>query len=273
MDVISYGGGVQSTAMIVLAATGEFDRLGLNVEHALFSNVGDDSEHPATLTYVRDVMTPWAAEHGITVHELHKVRRNGDIETLWQRLMKEGSRSLPIPVRMPDTGAPGTRSCTVDHKIKVVGKWLKANGASADTPANVCIGISTDEIQRIGNKNTEPYEVVSYPLIDLRLSRAGCEHVIREAGLPVPRRSSCFFCPFHRPLAWAEMRRDEPELFRLSQLLEDTLIDRRLELERDPVYLTRFGKRLSDAIAKAQDTLPFDGEFNDGGCDEGYCWT
>ena len=45
MKVISYGGGVQSTAMLVLANQGAID----SVDAALFSNVGDDSEHPATL--------------------------------------------------------------------------------------------------------------------------------------------------------------------------------------------------------------------------------
>lgn len=45
MRVISYGGGVQSTAMIVLAAQG---KLG-PVTDAIFANVGDDSEHPQTL--------------------------------------------------------------------------------------------------------------------------------------------------------------------------------------------------------------------------------
>lgn len=60
LRTISYGGGVQSTARVVLAALGEID-----YRIALFSNVGDDSEHPATVTYVRDVATPWAAAHGV----------------------------------------------------------------------------------------------------------------------------------------------------------------------------------------------------------------
>jgi hypothetical protein len=268
---ISYGGGVQSTALVVLAATGRLGR----VDAALFSNVGDDSEEPSTLRYVREVAIPWAAERGLPVHELHRVRRDGTPETLWGRLMKEGSRSLPIPVRMSN-GAPGTRSCTHDFKIKVVGKWLKANGASADNPATVMIGISTDEVHRVGNKKVEPYERPVYPLIDgygLSLDRAGCMEVIRDAGLPVPGKSSCFFCPFHRPATWAEQRRDKPELFARSQQLEDTLNERRVMLGKDPVWLTRFNRRLSDAVAEAQTPLFTDGEFGDGVCDEGYCWT
>lgn len=269
LTVISYGGGVQSTAMCVLATQG---KLGYDINAALFANVGDDSEHPDTNRYVREIMQPWAAERGLAVHELHRRTRDGEIETLYGRLMKPGSRSLPIPIRMSN-GAPNTRSCTADFKIRVVGKWLKANGASATDKATVCIGISTDEIQRIGNKHAADYETPVYPLIELGLSRGDCLDVIARAGLPRPRKSACYFCPFHRPAAWAEMRRDEPDLFAKSQHLEDTLNERRDMLGKDHVWLTRFNRRLSDAVAEAQTPLFTDGEFGDGACDEGYCWT
>ena len=67
--------------------------------------------------------------------------------------------------------------------------------------------------------------------------------------------------------------RDEPELFAKSQLLEDTMNERRAALNMRSVYLTGFGRRLSDAITEAQTPLFTDGAFNDGQCDEGYCWT
>lgn len=270
LTTISYGGGVQSTAMLVLAVQG---KLGYPVTHALFANVGDDSEHPATLEFVRNVARPWAAaEGGVAVIELRRVKRDGTDETLWGRLMKEESRSLPIPVRMPDTGAPGTRSCTHDFKIAVVGKWLKAYGATKDDPATVCIGISTDEITRVGNKKAMPYEQPVYPLIDLGFDRSRCITIIKDAGLPVPPKSSCFFCPFHRPQMWREMRRDDPELFWKSVELEATLNRRRDKLGKDRVYLTRFGKPLEEAIEEAQDMLPIFSADTDT-CDEGYCWT
>jgi len=274
LRTISYGGGVQSTALCVLAVQGKLDDImGGPVDAALFANVGDDSEHPATLTFVRDVMISWAAERGLPIHELMRVKRDGTTETLWQRLTKEGSRSLAIPVRMSN-GAPGRRACTGDFKIKVVGKWLKANGANADNPAVVAIGISTDECHRANNKKVEPYEKPVYPLLELGLNRGDCIKLIQDAGLPIPHKSSCFYCPFHRPATWSEMRRDEPELFEKSQYLEDLLNERREMIGKDPVFLTRFNKRLSEAIGEAGPSLfgP-DAGFNDGQCDEGYCWT
>lgn len=268
MRVISYGGGVQSTALVVLAVQGE---LG-DVEAALFANVGDDSEHPDTLRYVREISQPWARAHGFAIEILDRRTRDGRVETLWQRLMKEGSRSLPIPVRMPDTGAPGTRSCTADFKIRVVAKWIKAHGATAAHPAEVLLGISWDEIERLGNKKLVPYETVAYPLIDRRLTREDCKRIIERAGLPVPPKSSCFFCPFHRPTVWARMRRDEPALFAKAAFLETTLNARRKMLGRDFVYLTRFGKPIGEAIQVEQPALDF-GTGPGETCDEGYCWT
>jgi hypothetical protein len=34
-----------------------------------------------------------------------------------------------------------------------------------------------------------------YPLFDWAFDRQRCVEVIREAGLPVPMKSACFFCP------------------------------------------------------------------------------
>lgn len=272
LRVISYGGGVQSTALLVLAARGRID-----FRTFLMANVGDDSEDPRTLAYVRDVARPYAARHGIELHLLDRVRRDGTVETLWGRLMREGSRSLPIPVRM-DNGAPGTRSCTSDFKIKVIGKWVKAHGATADNPATIGIGISRDEIMRANNRRSEPHERVVYPLVGigeetgLSMSRQDCMNLIAEEGLPVPPKSSCFFCPFHRPSAWVDLRRERPDLFDRSVELERTLNERRAMLGKDPVWLTRFARPLDEVIGEPEALLPGFDEA-DGECDSGWCFT
>lgn len=264
---ISYGGGVQSTALLVLAATGRIDfRL------FLFSNVGDDSENPATLRYVEEHAKPYAKLHGIELVELERImQRTGEPRTLMQDLTREGSRSLKIPVRMSN-GAPGTRSCTATYKIEVIARELKRRGATAERPATIGIGISVDEIHRANNRRTEPHERIVYPLLDLGLRRTDCIRIIREAGLPVPEKSSCFFCPFHRPETWHEQRRSEPELFEKSCQLEEHLNGVRDELGKDHVYLTRFGKPLREVILDGVDLLPMFDEA-DGACDSGYCFT
>lgn len=256
----SFGGGVQSTAALVLAAQGELD-----YRTFLMANVGDDSEHPGTLRYLHEHALPYAEAHGIELTVLDRVmKRSGEVRTLYQDLTREGSRSLKIPVRMPN-GAPGTRSCTAQFKIKVIADELKRRGATKDHPATVGIGISLDEIDRANNRRCEPHERIAYPLLERGLRRQDCARIIRTAGLPVPPKSSCWFCPFHRPETWHEMRRTEPELFEKACQLEDTLNRRRDALGKDHVYLTRFGRPLHQAIPEGVDTLPFD-EFDSGWC-------
>ncbi|MEZ0090050.1 phosphoadenosine phosphosulfate reductase [Streptacidiphilus sp. EB129] len=263
----SYGGGVQSTAALVLAAQGLID-----FPLFLFSNVGDDSERKATLRYVEEYSRPFAAEHGIDLVTVHRVmQRTGESRTLWEDLTREGSKSLKIPVRMSN-GAPGTRSCTADYKIAVIGRELKRRGATALHPATIGIGISVDEIHRANNRRCEPHEKIVYPLLDLGLRRIDCARVIREAGLPVPPKSACFFCPFHRPETWHDMRRDEPEEFAKACELEELLNRRRDELGKDHVWLTRFNKPLREAIPDGVDLLPMFDE-SDGNCDSGWCMT
>lgn len=252
---VSYGAGVQSTALLALAALGEID-----YPLFIFANVGDDSEDPASLAYYRDHAVPFAAKHGIELVEVsNKPKRGrfaGQTETLYKRLTHPDSRSLGIPVRMSN-GAPGTRSCTADFKIRPVARELKRRGATKETPALVAIGISVDEIQRAkpGIDPREPTQNRTYPLLDLGIHRKDCPAIIESVGLPVPGRSSCYFCPFHSPETWRVMRRLEPDLFAKSVALEQTLNDRRTKLGKDAVYFHAALAPLDRAVDE-QPTLP-----------------
>ena len=265
LRAVSYGGGVQSTALLVLAAQ---KRIDFNL--FLFANVGDDSEHPDTIRYVENVAKPYAEHHGIEIVELRKRRRDGSEETLMNRLTKEGSRSLPIPVRMSN-GAPGRRSCTTDFKIGVLAKELKRRGATAENPATVALGISTDEIERArpGTDERQPVQFRTYPLLDLGLNRGDCQQLIRSAGLPVPPKSACFFCPFHDREAWRKLKRETPALFKKACDLEAMLNERRDTLGKDRVWFTRFARPLAETV---DDQLTmFGAEGSD--CDSGWCFT
>jgi hypothetical protein len=263
---ISYGGGVQSTALLVLAAQREID-----FPLAIFSNVGDDSEHPATLAYVRDVAMPYASANGIELVEVRKQPR-GRERTLYATLMNPDSRSIGIPVRMGGSGAPGRRSCTVDFKIRRIAAELKLRGASAANPATTALGISWDEWQRMRSDSGIAWQRLAYPLIqdqDPPLTRQDCIRVIERAGLPVPPRSSCYFCPFHSPAHWKRMLREEPDLFAKSVELERVLSERHVGLGRGPIFMTAAQVPLDEAIREDGQLEMFEGGAT---CDiGGYC--
>lgn len=264
----SYGAGVQSTAILVLCAQGY-----LPYRTFLFANTGDDSENPASLRYLREVAFDYAAAKGIEMHELARTpkrgRHKGGPVTLLEAMYHPQSKSIPIPIR-GENGAPGSRSCTADYKVRVVGRWLQEHGATEQNPARVAIGISTDEIERATDKRQEVFENVEYPLLTLehRLAPRGanrndCKRIIADAGLPIPPKSSCYFCPFHKPSVFADQARTEPELFAKSVALED-YINRDRE-PGDRLFLTRFGRRLGDVFANEQQAM-----FDDWDEDEGY---
>jgi hypothetical protein len=262
LRTFSYGGGVQSTAALVLAAQGKID-----YPIFLFSNVGDDSELPATLAYVRNVAMPYAEEHSIELRELNKTPK-GKERTLYGVLTREDSRSINIPMRMNDTGAPGTRSCTSDFKIRRIAAVLKVMGATKDAPAITGLGISLDEFQRARTDSGIPWQVLEYPLIDMRITRQDCINIISRAGLPVPPKSSCYFCPFHSLTQWRHLKEHEPELFAKSAALETLINERRTRLGRDPMWLTRMLVPLEQAVQGTQHEMDFEET-----CESGFCMT
>jgi hypothetical protein len=107
-----------------------------------------------------------------------------------------------------------------------------------------------------------------FPLIDLRMTRQDCINIIQKARLPVPPKSSCWFCPFHPLARWQEMRINDPELFHKSCELECLLNERRAMLGKDKVWLSDKLKPLEKATTELEQKRLFDEMF----CDSGYCF-
>lgn len=261
LRTLSYGGGVQSTALLVLAAGGDID-----IDVAIHANVGDDSEDPLTIAYLRDHVIPWAdGRVDLRVRSHHK-------RTLREQLLRGEIKGVHLPIRRSDGGPPGPRSCTADWKVGVVRKEAQSMGGE-ERGHLVHLGISTDEAHRAARKTTDvKWERLCYPLLDLGLSRNDCINVVVDEGLPEPPPSSCFFCPLHTTQAWSEMRRDRPEVFAAAADMERRINERLASHDRDPVYLSRFGRPLADALGPGVQ-LPMMLDDADGGCDSGYCGT
>ena len=168
-------------AVLVLSA-----QKTLDYTHFVLANVGDDSENPDTLQYVKNNDTPYANRHGLTIVEVKRQVRGVDAPTLLEDAMGDNS-NIPIPVYMSG-GGPGARNCTSDWKIKVIEKWMRQNaGATKQNRVPLGVGISVDESHRMRTDDLErePYLRKEYPLIDLYMTRAKCQEVILKAGLPL----------------------------------------------------------------------------------------
>jgi hypothetical protein len=263
--VFSCGGGVQSTACLVLAAQG-----AIPYRTFIFANVGDNAESPATLAYIRDHLRPYAATHGIDWVDVQRTRRDGTHADLWDELQKP-TRSVPIPVMMQN-GAPGRRSCTVDFKIRPIAKWIKANAPGCTLGK----GISTDEPHRATPSREADGYTSAYPLIELGYSRSDCLRIAAEAGLPQPPKSACWFCPYRTTTRWTEMKRQDPDRFAQAAELERHLNRKRESMGRDRVFLSGIGARRSQPLDQViPDQLGLFPEWIDeqDGCESGYCMT
>lgn len=278
--VFNYGGGVQSNAALVLAVEGKID-----YRTFLFCNVGDDSEHPETLRYVHEVAMPYAHKHDINLIELQKVSRNGTPQTILTTMIDKSFVNIPMYMTTEKSrGAPLPRVCTNNFKVRVAEKWLKEQAGIADVLkkdrktkiphprplAITAMGISMDEFQRMRSSSGNEWQQLAYPLIDLRLTRADCIDIIKQAGLPIPPKSSCWFCPYHSKAVWQEMRDNQPALFEKVMDLENQINTFRASKGKRPVWFTSRAIPIAQFTSQAiQDTLP---DINGDVCDSGYCF-
>jgi hypothetical protein len=69
--------------------------------------------------------------------------------------------------------------------------------------------------------NKEDYVKNVYPLIDYKIGRQQCIKIITEAGLPIPIKSGCYFCPFRNNEDWANLYRNHPQLYKKAMALEE----------------------------------------------------
>lgn len=165
LTTLSFGAGVQTTAMLVLIARRQLPR----PDAILFADTG--GEKPETYAYLSEVAGPYADKHGLTITTLGEEYRTkhyaADLETYCME-----HRMLP--------GA-WVRWCTDRYKVKALHRKQREMGATPARPIESWIGISTDEAKR-ATPSTYPPEVKRYPLIELGLSRADCEALIRDEG-------------------------------------------------------------------------------------------
>jgi hypothetical protein len=95
----------------------------------------------------------------------------------------------------------------------------------------------------------------AYPLVDRRLTRWQCREIVERAGLVVPSKSSCWFCPYRSSVSqWALVQR-YPDLVGMARELEDRINTERRRRGRDEIAVLRV-----DMSAEQEDF-----------CEAGFC--
>lgn len=208
MIVCAYGGGVNSTALLV-----GMTNAGEKVDLILFANTG--GERPDTYAYIK-MFSKWLVERGqpeiITVQTQNK---DGDCITLEQWCLD--NNALPAI-------AYGFKSCSEKHKIRPVNKYLNHHQGCIDTWATgekvtKLIGFDADESHRVKDFD-DPKYTVKYPLVDWDWGRDECIRTIQAAGLCSPGKSSCFYCPSMKAHEIKLLNAQYPELAQRAMAME-----------------------------------------------------
>ncbi len=212
MKILSFGGGTDSTAILC----GWVER-GLDpFDYILFADTG--GERPHTYEHI-ERMQAWLTKHGLPhITIVRKVRRDGRIHTLEENCLE--ANMLP-------SLAYGFKGCSQKFKIAPQEKFVnnlpqaKALWKSGKL-IDKYIGYEFGERRRwmAAPIEDEKYRY-RYPLVEWQWSRPECLAAIQRMGLPLPGKSSCFFCPASTKPEIAQLKQQYPALFEKALAMED----------------------------------------------------
>jgi 3'-phosphoadenosine 5'-phosphosulfate sulfotransferase (PAPS reductase)/FAD synthetase len=187
-EFLSYGAGVHSTAILVM----------LKPKTVIFADTG--GEHPETYRYIREHTMPFCEANGIEFIVAMNPKWTLEEMALHDRI---------APARTH-------RWCSDKFKVRVIRAWLEENGC---VPAQEMIGFDANESHRAKASGRD--DIVNlFPLLAAGMDRPACAERILAEGLPVPRKSGCWFCPFQSKSNWIELKQDRPHLFDRAATIE-----------------------------------------------------
>jgi hypothetical protein len=199
---IAYGMGVDSTAMLV-----GLHARGIRPDLITFADTG--GEWPETYAYL-EVINAWLGRVGFPkVTVVHYQGKHGRYNTLEENCL--ANRTLP-------SLAFGGKGCSLKFKTAPQNayraKWPPARAAwKAGRKVVVAIGYDCGKSdgRRSTLKETRRY-AYRYFLREWGWDRERCAREILAAGLPLPRKSACWFCPATKPHELATLVDRHPDL-------------------------------------------------------------
>ena len=230
---LSFGGGLQTTAIVTLMAKGE-----VVVDEVVFADTG--VEKPETYWYIEEYIKPL-----LQVLQVPFITVKSYLGTLYEHCWEK--KIIP---------SIHNRWCTDKFKVRPIEKYLKREGI-------VLIGFSADEVKRSEKPSRMTRE---FPLIERGLSSADCARIISDSGWPVPLRSSCYICVFNPYPEWNWLKNNHPDLIDKALALEQR------QYERYPQLRYTYGLLRGIPLWKIKNGLQpemiIPGEYS---CWSGYC--
>lgn len=206
MIITAYGGGTNSTALLI-----ECVKRGIKVDLIIFADTG--GERPHTYKYV-EIFSQWLVKQGFP--EIITVRKGGNNETLEEECARKNC--LP-PI------AYGFKTCSQKYKMQPVDKFVNNYTQAKEVWRSgeriiKYIGFDADESHRVNDYEDKKY-TVEYPLVDWDMGRDECIETIKEAGLCLPGKSACFYCPSSKPSEIRQLAAVYPDLAERAVKMEE----------------------------------------------------
>jgi 3'-phosphoadenosine 5'-phosphosulfate sulfotransferase (PAPS reductase)/FAD synthetase len=202
---LSLCAGVQSSALLLLAATGRIR----GFDAAIFADTGWE---PLAVYRHLNRLTRIADAAGIPVVRVSRGHIRRDALDPAHRFA-----SMPLYTLGP-AGERGMtrRQCTSEYKIRPIKAEVRRRLGYPHPKrvppwvhAEISIGISVDEVMRARDSDVR-YMRNTFPLLDLGWRREDCLRFLARQGLPDTPKSSCLGCPYHDDRFWARLKENNP---------------------------------------------------------------
>lgn len=230
--VVNFGGGVDSTAILVhLVHLFELGDVTARPVAILFADVG--AELDPTYDHV-DTFSQWLVEHGFpAVTTVRRIPPTAPYNDIFHNMIANDT----IPSEAYNKGA-----CSISWKIDALNVetkrlfgYVKGHGGRNATQGRWADGvvkptklIGYDATETCAGKRKEWSKVSEdaaflyrFPLVEWGFSREDCKALIAAAGVPVPIKSSCYFCPNRKVNEVESMAVEFPMSFLKSVAVED----------------------------------------------------
>jgi hypothetical protein len=249
---VCYGAGLDSTAMIF-----GLGRLGIVPDLILFADTG--GELPETYAYL-DVMGGWLKDHGFPpIVVVRNASPRAGHKSLYDECMRNGA--------LPSIAYRRNHSCALKWKVSPQQKYCNHFGpfrAAWKRGEKVVTAIGYDSGDGDGRRLCKAFAIQErkpsakysywYPLVEWGWDRAACEQVCREESMPIPPKSSCFFCGARKKTEIEDLIVRHPDLFRAAIAMEDNA---QAKLRKVKGLGTRFSWReFYEAGMRAKDDIP-----------------
>lgn len=203
-NTISLGGGVQSSAMALMAAKGEITPMP---QFAIFADTQAEPKEVYIWLDWLEKQLPFPV-HRVTAGSLADMEMQLRVSKKSGRTYKKSE--IPAFGKNPD-GSKGImgRKCTRDFKIQPIKVKTRelcgVKRGQKQVTVTQWIGISYDEMSR-ATASREKWSQTRFPLLEMQIDRDGCLKWMRDNGYPEPPRSACLFCPFHSDHEWQRIK-------------------------------------------------------------------